>query len=311
MDGPTERVTTLEFEVLIAGAGPAGLSAALILGRCHRKVLICGEERQRNRSSEAIHGLLGHDGSPPGEYLAAAERELAAYPSLVRRSTKVTGLRRSGPVFEFACEDGTNGKARKIFSRRALSMYWPRAFPASRHFTDSVHHCLYCDGFEYKDQTVVAYGMGDKGAGLGLMMKHWISGIIVCTDGDKLSADAAEKLASHNISVRAEPVASLVGENGHLKQILFAQGPPIECDAMFFATGCRQASDLSQRLGCARDDKGGVITDPVTVETSVPGVYVAGDVSREVLLVAIAVAEGAKAAVAINRSFLRSEGLCD
>jgi thioredoxin reductase len=80
---------------------------------------------------------------------------------------------------------------------------------------------------------------------------------------------------------------------------------------MFFATGCRQASDLSQRLGCARDKKGGVITDPLTEETSVPGVYVAGDVSRDVLLVANAVAEGAKAAVAINKAFLKSEGLCD
>jgi NADPH-dependent glutamate synthase beta subunit-like oxidoreductase len=80
---------------------------------------------------------------------------------------------------------------------------------------------------------------------------------------------------------------------------------------LFFSTGCHQASDLSQSLGCKRDEKGGVVTDPATEETSVPGVYVAGDVSRDVLLVSIAIAEGAKAAVAINRAFLRRGGFCD
>jgi thioredoxin reductase len=80
---------------------------------------------------------------------------------------------------------------------------------------------------------------------------------------------------------------------------------------LFFSTGCHQASDLSKSLGCKRDEKGGVSTDPVTAETSVPGVYVAGDVSRDVLLVAIAIAEGAEAAVAINRAFLRRDGFCE
>ena len=80
---------------------------------------------------------------------------------------------------------------------------------------------------------------------------------------------------------------------------------------LFFSTGCHQASELSKNLGCTRDKKGGVVTEPATGETSVPGVYVAGDVSRDVLLVAIAVAEGAEAAIAINKAFLRRDGFCD
>lgn len=96
-----------------------------------------------------------------------------------------------------------------------------------------------------------------------------------------------------------------------MKQITFEQGAVLDRAAIFFATGCHQASDLSQRLGCERDEQGGIITDPSTEETSVPGVYVAGDVSRDVLLVAIAVAEGAKAAVAINKAFLRTDGFCE
>ena len=78
---------------------------------------------------------------------------------------------------------------------------------------------------------------------------------------------------------------------------------------MFFTTRCTQRSDLWQTLGCRRDEKGGIISDPITEESSVPGVYVAGDASRDVLLVAVAIAEGAKAAVAINRALLEDEGL--
>jgi thioredoxin reductase len=80
---------------------------------------------------------------------------------------------------------------------------------------------------------------------------------------------------------------------------------------LFFSTGCHQASDLSERLGCKRDTKGGVVIDPDTEESNVSGVYVAGDASRDVLLVAVAVAEGAQAAVAINKAFLRRDGFCD
>jgi thioredoxin reductase len=299
------------LDVLIAGAGPAGLSAALILGRCHRKVLVCGEAHQRNRSSHAIHGLLGHEGRAPVEYLDAARRELARYPTIGLRKTTVSNLARNGAEFEFTCEDGTTGTAKKILLATGIVDELPKFAGIESFYGISVHHCLYCDGFEYKGRRVAAYGKGDKGAGLALMMKHWISDIIVCTDGDALSAKAAEKLAMHKIPIRTEPVASITGEDGQLKQIGFAHGPAIDCDAMFFATGCHQGSDLWQRLGCARDEKGGVVTDPATEETSVPGVYVAGDVSRDVLLVAIAVAEGAKAGVAINKSFLRCEGLCD
>jgi thioredoxin reductase len=301
----------VELDVLIAGAGPAGLSAALILGRCHRNVLVCGPPQQRNRSSHAIHGLLGHDGRPPQEYLDAARRDLARYQTIALRTTLVSDVRSVERSFEFTCEDGTRGTARKILLATGLVDEIPQIPGIEPFYGVSVHHCLYCDGFEYKDRSVAAYGRGDKGAELGLMMKQWVSDIIVCTDGAAVSTENQTKLAQHAIPIRADPITSLAGEDGHLKQIRFAQGPALDREAVFFATGCHQGSDLSQRLGCARDEKGGVITDPNTEETSVPGVYVAGDVSRDVLLVAIAVAEGAKAGVAINKAFLRRDGLCE
>src|SRR5690606_4738545 len=117
-------------------------------------------------------------------------------------------------------------------------------------------------------------------------------------------------LRQRNIPIRTEKLLRLNGDDGHLSQIEFASGPPLAREALFFATGCRQASDLSQRLGCRRDEKGGVVTHSETEDTSVPGVYVAGDASRDVLMVSIATAEGAKAAVAINKALLKQDGFC-
>jgi thioredoxin reductase len=94
-----------------------------------------------------------------------------------------------------------------------------------------------------------------------------------------------------------------------MRRIRFDDGAYIELSALFFSTGCYQRSDLCQALGCARDEKGGIITDVLTEETTLPGVYVAVDVSRDVLLIGVAVAEGAKAAVAVNRALLREGGL--
>jgi thioredoxin reductase len=175
----------------------------------------------------------------------------------------------------------------------------------------SVHHCLYCDGFECAGRRVAAYGRGDKGADLAVMMKHWISDLVVCTDGGEVAGNTAGRLAAHDIKLRSDRIVSVTGEARQLQQIHFDRGPPLDVSAIFFSTSCSQASDLSSQLGCARDEKGGVITDPKTEETSVPGVYVSGDVSRDVLLVAIAIGEGAKAAVAINRALLASAGLCE
>jgi thioredoxin reductase len=304
-------MSDLDVDVLVAGGGPAGLSAALVLGRCHRRVLLCDDARHRNRFSHAIHGLLGNEGRSPSAFLETAQIELVGYPCIRRCSTKVTAIRRSAIAFEFECEDGKRGTAKKILLATGLVDELPEIAGIEEFYGVSVHHCLYCDGFEYKDRFVAAYGQGDKGADLAIMMKYWISDVVLCTDGSGVSAKAAKRLAAHNIPIRVERIASIEGEGGYVKQITFEQGAVLDRAAIFFATGCHQASDLSQRLGCERDEKGGIITDPSTEETSVPGVYVAGDVSRDVLLVAIAVAEGAKAAVAINKAFLRSGGFCE
>ena len=301
----------MNVDVLIVGGGPAGLSAALVLGRCHRKVALCDDQKQRNRASDAIHGLLGSNGRSPAQFLEDAREELVRHNSVSIFRTRVTDIEPVEGGFSFTWADGTRGVATKILLATGLTDELPELAGIEKLYGVSVHHCLYCDGYEYSGKPVAAYGKGDKGADLAVMMKHWIRDVVACSDGTEVSEEARGKLAQHGIALRSERVRSLEGRKGELTAIKFESGPDLARTGLFFSTGCHQTSDLSKRLGCRRDKKGGVVTDPATEETSVPGVYVAGDVSRDVLLVAVAIGEGAKAAVAINKAFLRRDGFCD
>jgi thioredoxin reductase len=298
----------MKWDVLIVGGGPAGLSAALILGRCHRKTLLCDEGHQRNLSSHAIHGLLGHEGKSPSDFLDAARRELTRYKSVALRRTCVTDITPLAGEFEFSCADGSTGTASKILLATGLVDEPPELAGIEPLYGVSVHHCLYCDGLEYTGKAVAAYGRGDKGAELAVMMKHWTADVVACSNGTPVSPQGMQKLQEHNIPLRVEPIKYLEGVNGQLTNMAFESGEDLPREGLFFSTGCHPGSAFSERLGCKHGDKRGVATDPDTEETSVPGVYVAGDASRDVLLVAVAAAEGVQAAVAINKSFLQRDG---
>lgn len=143
------------------------------------------------------------------------------------------------------------------------------------------------------------------------MMKQWSSDVVLCTDAlEAPSPGMQERLEQHGIGICPEKFLRLEGSgDGSLQTIHLASGGTLGRNAMFFTTGCFQHSDLWASLGCTRDEKGGIVINPGTEETSAPGVYVAGDSSRDVLLVAVAFAEGVMAGVAINRALLQEDGL--
>lgn len=299
------------WDVVVAGGGPAGLSAALTLGRCRRSVLVCDAGRYRNRASHHMHCFLTRDGIAPADFLEIAREEVLKYPTVQWRSTVVRDAVCREDAFDVTLQDGTSLRARKLLLATGVVDELPRIRGFERFYGTSVHHCPYCDGWEWRDRPIAAYGRGDKGAGLALMLKQWTGDLALFTDGPgELSAHSRQRLAAQAIAVYEEKIACLDGsDDGLLRHIVLASGTVIERSALFFNTGQHQRSALAIKLGCEFTSKGGVEANDYDVATNVPGVYVAGDASRDVQLVVVAVAEGTKAAFAINKALLAEAGL--
>ena len=297
------------YDVVIVGGGPAGLSAALVLGRCRRTVLVCDSGRPRNEASQAMHGYLTRDGMPPLEFLRLAREELRPYETVEVRPVTVTDAR-CGPNSRFATtlETGEIVESRKLLIATGVRDTLPEVEGIGPMYGRSVFHCPYCDGWEVRDAALAVYGKGEKGYGLSLELTAWSRDILLCTDGpSEIDARKVARLNRNGIVVREEPVVRLEGTDGMLERIVFAGASPSERKALFFTTWQHQQSHLAVQLGCEFNDKGTVRTGKYET-THLPGLFVAGDASRAVQWVVVAAAEGAEAAFAINTDLIK-EGL--
>jgi thioredoxin reductase len=296
------------YDVIIVGAGPAGLSAALMLGRCRRSVLVCDTGRPRNAASRAMHGYLTRDGIPPLEFLALARKELERYETVTLRLTEVVDAQcASDRRFDVKLNTGEQVRSRKLLLATGVVDNLPAIDGFREHYGRSVFHCPYCDGWEVRDQPIAIYGRGDRGLGLSLELTAWSRDLVLCTDGDaEIDADGRARLARNRIAVREERVARLEGEGGMLAHVVFETGERLPRRALFFTTGQWQRSDLSARLECEINDKGTVRTGKYET-THIKGLYVAGDASRAVQWVVVAASEGAEAAFAINADLIKED----
>ena len=294
------------FDVIIVGAGPAGLSAALILGRCRRNVLVCDAGDPRNIASRALHGYLTRDGIEPAELLRIGREQLRPYTTVHLRSDEVTDSRRVGNGFEITVNDEVIS-SRKLLLATGVVDHLPDIEGLKPLYGRSVFHCPYCDGWELRDQPIAIYGREDRGTGLALELTGWSRDLIVCTDGPAtISTADRQQLEGLNIPVREECIARLEGADGQLERIVFDNGDALPRRGMFFNTGQDQRCDFAARLGCDFTDRGAVRTGEYEM-TNVPGLFVAGDASRAVQLAIVAAAEGAEAAFAINKALIKED----
>jgi thioredoxin reductase len=302
-----EIANDLTHEVIIVGGGPAGLSAALLLGRCRRKVVVCDAGKPRNRVARALHGFLGHDGIEPVALLRAAREQLQQYDTVSIRDTEVTDARQVAHGFEVTLADGARLGARKLLLATGVIDHLPDILGFEALYGRSVHHCPYCDAWEHRDEPLAAYGRGEDVVSLVRALLQWSRDVIVCTDGPGgLSIDERRELERYRVPVREEPIALLEGEDGMLRRIVFTQGAPLPRQAMFFHHGQHTRLQLATRLGCTFSEQGFIESDDQQM-TCVPGVYVAGDAVRDVQLVIIAAAEGVRAAFTINKALIRDD----
>jgi thioredoxin reductase len=286
-----------EYDAVIVGGGPAGLSAALVLGRARRRVLVIDGGKPANAVSHGVGGLLGQARVDPAALRAAGRDQLAPHPTVEVRDDEVGAIDDDGAGFAVELVRGGEVRAGAIVLAHGLR-YDPPALPGIDDlWGNSVFHCAFCDGWEVRDLPLALHGQGPAAARSALVLAGWSDDVLLCSDGPFAGDRTA--LARAGVRIREEPIRRLVGSAGHLVEIEFEHGPAEPRDALFVNTRRDQPNDLAEALGCELTEAGTIVTD-VDGRTSVGGVYAIGDAATEhARSVANAIGTGSRAAYAI------------
>jgi thioredoxin reductase len=294
------------WDVVIVGAGPAGLSAALTLGRCRRTVLLCDTGTPRSWASKEMHGFLSRDGIEPEAFRKIAHKDLERYPTVVFHAGEVTAARRAPDgSFQVSIRSRRAARCRKLLIATGVFDDLPRIAGIEPFFGTSVFQCPYCDGWEMRDKPIAVYGKRQRGFEMARAMTAWCEDIALCTDGpSQLSTEAKTHLRRNGIQLVEQRIERLEGKGGALTAVVFRDGRSLPRAALFFDTPCSGQSRLAESLGCQFSRHGGIKCGQYEA-TSVPGVFVAGNIIKDVQLVIVAAAEGTRAAFGINRALTR------
>lgn len=293
------------WDCVVIGGGAAGLSAALVLGRARRRVLLVDAGDQSNLAAPGIGGLLGSDGLPPAELYSAGRAELAAYPAVEVRTGEVV---MSEPGFVLELADGTREHTRTVLLATGMEYRGPNISGLEGLWGASVFHCPFCHGWEMRDAPVAVIAQGDRAVHSALMMRGWTEDLVVLTNGDSGLGEAQVKqLDAVGIGVDERPIARFIADDGELTAVEFTDGARLARRGALVAATLHQRSPLAAQLG-AVSAPGPIAADALVVDafarTSVPGVFAAGDLGAQMPQVATAVASGSQAGAAVVQHLL-------
>jgi thioredoxin reductase len=305
---PTLSLFDALLDVIIVGGGPAGLSAALVLGRCRRRTILFDAGHPRNEASHALHGYLTRDGISPAEFLKIGREQLAPYDTIKVRPAKVVGVEHGDCRFTATIEGGEQFSSRMLLLATGLVDELPRIEAFRQFYGVTAHTCPYCDGWEHRDQPLAVIGCNKDAADLALELLLWSKDVILCTDGAaECGRDVLDPMQRNGVRIVDAPIKRLEGIGDKLERIRFHDDTEIARTAIFFSPGQHQRSPLAEQLGCEFCEADGCIQCGEDAATNVPGLYAAGNATRGVQLVIAAAAEGMQAAFAINTALLEAD----
>ncbi len=292
------------YDCIIVGGGPAGLTCAIFLGRYRRRVLVVDNGRPRNYAARAIHGFIGQHNIPPGELLRRGREEAQAAGVEVCECT-AQKIEKIGDVFEVTTTAG------KMHGRRVVLAYGvrdklPEIPNVEKYYGGSIFHCPDCDGYECTDKRIAVIGWGRKAVGLSLKLLQWTNQLTILTDGHPRNwrKEDTSKLLSFGIGVKDEKVVSLDGEPPNVRAAVLSSGERVAVDALFFVIGVERSCLLAENMGCRVKTRAPNIVVDDYKQTSIEGVYAVGDLVPGSQLAITSAADGAIAALAINKSLL-------
>lgn len=288
------------YDCTIIGGGPAGLNAALVLGRARKNVMVIDEGRPRNRVTHEIHGFLTRDKTAPSEFRRIAREQIGAYPSVAFEADAAVSI--TGTDGDFVV---TMGRGKVVRSRKVLFAVGkkdlPLAIPGLADvYGTSAFVCPYCDGWEMRDRQLALVVNGAKAMHIARLIAGWTNRYSVCTNGPaELTPDEQEELRQHGVPVYEAPIRAIVSNDGMVQLIELEDGTSVPCTGIFFGPKLAAGSDLPQAIGCEMTEAGSVVVDAMG-KTIVPGIFSAGDAATEMHQAISAAALGAIAAAGIN-----------
>ena len=295
-----------EFDVVVVGGGAAGLSAALVLGRARRRVLVVDAGTPRNAPAAHMHGFLSRDGLPPLDLLTIGREEVAAYGGRIANDT-VTGILNGGES-GFRVELGVGGSiaARRLLVASGLRDELPDIPGLRERWARDVLHCPYCHGYEVKDKALGVLGWFPQAIAYAQIVRQWSDDVVYFAPTETLTPAAREQLAVRAIVVVEGSVRRVRVVEDQLDGVELDDNRTVHLDALFVPPRFVPNNELLVELGCARDDGGWPITHS-DGRTSVAGVWVAGNVANPRAQVITAAGEGSTTAIAINADLVEED----
>ncbi len=293
------------WDCIVVGAGAAGLSAALVLGRARRRTLVIDAGGQSNLAAHGIGGLLGHDGRPPAELYAAGRAELAGYPAVEFREGEVVA---GEPGFTLELTDGTREHARSVVLATGMDYRTPALPGIAERWGRSVFHCPFCHGWEVRDRALGVLDRGTRGAERALLLRFWSDDVTLLADGPaELGPDDARRLDEAGVVVDERRVTAVTGDAA---TVTFGEGDERPLGGLLVPVTLHQRSGLAAQLGAVAAEPGAIAADAIDVDamlaTSASGVFAAGDVSAKMPAVAAAIAAGSMAAAAVVHALMQA-----
>jgi thioredoxin reductase len=301
------------FDCAIIGGGPAGLNAALVLGRARRNTILFDNDNPRNAVTQESHGFITRDGVKPKEFREIAHKEIGKYPSVIYVKKEVTSIikNKDNQLFELVASDKKLYQSKTIIISSGLKDVLPDIENISDYYGKSLFNCPYCDGWELRDKPLVVI-IDDQVQGFHFIQTiySWSKDLIVCTNGKSFeNLDQKRLIQNKGIKIMENKVKAIAGENGQIEKLIFEDGDSVIVKGGFVLPQLIQSSNFAKQLACEYNSLGGISVDSYG-RTNIYGVYAAGDASviAPAQLI-IAAAEGLRAAVGVNRDLIQKEFL--
>jgi thioredoxin reductase len=300
------------WDCIVVGAGAAGLSAGLVLGRARRRTLLIDAGEQSNRAAEGIGGFLGADGEPPATFYERARSSLERYPAVSFHAGSIADGSATGDGFELVTGEGGALRARSVLLATGMEYRPPEVPGIAERWGGSVFHCPFCHGWEVRDGALGVLDDGESGIHRALLLRSWSDDVTLYTSGHGAPADV-DQLDAAGVSLDDRPVLELSGEGESLAAVRFRDGSERRCDALLVPVTLHQRSELAARLGAPLAEPSELVADAVDVDglgaTSVPGLFAAGDATGRMPSVANAVASGSTAETAVVQRLTAAAGV--